>query len=151
MSEHSHIQWETPDGTHSVRWRSENGAAPPKRVMLADDRMTADAAYRLASEGTALLWQGDFHNARQLLQALARRIDRPAKKPRPPAATPIDAFNAHRQAQSQRARTLAMLLLPFNADYTMSLRRAPDVQQACNEAYGANTEPFVTSVIHKPI
>ena len=53
---------------------------PPKRVQVVDDTLTADAAYRLASEGTALLWRGDFHNARQLLQAMARRADRKPRK-----------------------------------------------------------------------
>jgi len=33
---------------------------PPKRVQVIDDRMTANTAYRLACEGTALLWRGDF-------------------------------------------------------------------------------------------
>ena len=68
-------------------WRSENGWAAPKRIQLADDTMTADAAYRLACEGTAMLWRGDFQNARQLLQAIARRIERKPKKPRAPAAS----------------------------------------------------------------
>ncbi len=48
----------------------------PRRVVVADDQMPADRAYRLVCEGTALLWQGDFHNARQLLQALVRRLDK---------------------------------------------------------------------------
>lgn len=101
--------------------------------MAVDDSMTADVAYRLASEGTALLWRSDYQNARQLLQAMARRIDR---RPRKPATSPIESFNFHRQFQSQRARTLGMLLLPLDADYSIPLRRAPDVQQACIEAYG---------------
>ena len=42
----------------------------------------------------------------------------------------------HRLAQSQRARMLGMLLIPFNADYSVPLRRAPDVRQACIEAWG---------------
>jgi methylase of polypeptide subunit release factors len=111
--------------------------------MVVDDRLTADAAYRLASEGTALLWRGDFQNARQLLQAMARRIDR---KPRKPAASPTEAFNFHRQHQSQRARTLGRLLLPLEADYSIPLRRAPNVKEACAEAYGAGTEPSVVSL-----
>jgi SAM-dependent methyltransferase len=101
--------------------------------VLADDRTTADIAYRLACEGTALLWQGDFQNARQLLQAITRRVER---KPRKQATTLIDAFNFHRQAQSQRARTLGMLLIPLDATYTIPLRRAPEVQLACTETYG---------------
>lgn len=125
-------------------------------MTLVDDSTTADAAYRLACEGTALLWRGDFHNARQLLQAMARRIDKPpARKLRktagtPPAPTsPADAFHRHRQARSQRARVLAMLLLPFNADYSLPLGRAPDVRQACTEVWGpvlASAGPCVASL-----
>ncbi len=143
------IHWIEEDQPRSARWRSENGNPAPKRVVIADDRMTADTAYRLACEGTGMLWRGDFQNARQLLQALARRAEPKAEKrgkPRKQPTSPTDAFNLHRQAQSQRARTLGMLLLPFNVDYTIPLRRAPDVHLACNEAYGAPTEPFVASL-----
>jgi SAM-dependent methyltransferase len=127
------ITWPEAEGPRTARWRSEAAVPPPKRVVLADDRTTADIAYRLACEGTALLWQGDFQNARQLLQAITRRVER---KPRKQATTLIDAFNFHRQAQSQRARTLGMLLIPLDATYTIPLRRAPEVQLACTETYG---------------
>ena len=138
------VSWMEAGEPRSARWQSESGAPPPKRVVIADDRTTADTAYRLACEGTAMLWRGDFQNARQLLQALARRTDR---KPRKPVSSPIEAFNLYRQAQSQRARTLAMLLLPIDGDYSIPLRRAPDVRQACMEAYGpGGAEPFVTSL-----
>lgn len=146
------IRWTEDGQPHAARWRSESGLAPPKRVLPADDTLSADSAYRLACAGTGLLWRGDFQNARQLLQALARRIDRPPKKPKPAAtgsagsADPATAFHLHRQAQAQRARVLAMLLLPFDADYRIPLRRAPDVRLACNQAYGAGREPFVASL-----
>ena len=142
------IIWQEQEQTCSALWHSEHGSAPPKRVMVVDDTLTADMAFRLASEGTGLLWRGDFQNAKQLLQAIARRIDKPSKK----SAKKIqptnmkDVFNQHRQAQSQRARTLGMLLLNFNADHSLSLRRAPDVAQACNEAYGAVSAPYVISL-----
>jgi methylase of polypeptide subunit release factors len=68
-----------------------------------------------------------------------------ATAPKVPASA-AEAFHLHRQAQSQRARTLAMLLLPFDADYTIPLRRAPDVQLACNEAYGRGEDAFVASM-----
>jgi len=145
------IHWEENGEQRSARWRSEAGMPPPKRVVIADDTTNADVAYRLACEGTALLWRGDFQNARQLLQALARRADhkgRTGKKAKPAKvpASPTEAFNLHRQAQSQRARTLAMLLLPFDEGYTIALRRAPDVKLACNEAYGRYEEPFIASL-----
>jgi methylase of polypeptide subunit release factors len=144
MTEFPTLTWPEADGPHSARWRSEAAVPPAKRVVIADDRTTADAAYRLACEGTALLWRGDFQNARQLLQAMTRRLER---KPRKQAASPLDAFNLHRQAQSQRARTLGMLLIPLEGDYTIPLRRAPDVQEACEEVYGpATQEPSIVSL-----
>jgi methylase of polypeptide subunit release factors len=145
------IHWTEGDVERSALWRSESGMPEPKKVVIANDQTPADLAYRLACEGTALLWRGDFQNARQLLQALARRADhkgdkgKRAKAPKAPASA-AEAFHLHRQAQSQRARTLAMLLIPFDADYTIPLRRAPDVQQACNEAYGRADQPFVASL-----
>jgi len=142
-TKHAAVNWTEAGESRSARWRSENGAPPPRRVTVVDDTITADAAYRQASEGTALLWRGDFQNARQLLQAMARRIDR---KPRKPAASATEAFNFHRQYQSQRARTLGMLLLPLEADFSIPLRRAPDVKQACAEAYGAGEVPSVVSL-----
>ena len=137
------VNWTEADENHTARWRAESGAPVPKRVMVVDDQLTADAAYRLASEGTALLWRGDFQNARQLLQAMARRIDR---KPRKAATSPTEAFNFHRQAQSQRARTLGMLLLPLDADYSIPLRRAPNVKEACFEAYGPGEAASIVSL-----
>lgn len=147
MNDFPLIYWNEDGADKSARWRSESGTPPPKRVQIADDRMTADTAYRLACEGTALLWRGDFQNARQLLQAMARRADeKPRKAKTKIAATPAESFHLHRQAQSQRARTLGMLLLPFEADHSVPLRRAPDVRAACEQAYGAGTEPYVASL-----
>ncbi len=137
------VHWTESGQTHHALWRSESAAPPPARIQAADDRMPADVAYRLICEGTHLLWRGDFQNARQLLQALARRID---KKSRKPAANPLDAFNRHRQAQSQRARLLGGVLLPFDADHAIPLRRAPDARQACLQAYGPAPGPYLASL-----
>src|SRR5260221_10037042 len=76
MSEAAILQWEEAGESCRARWRSEAGVNPARRVMVVDETIAADAAYRLASEGTALLWRGDFQNARQILNALARRADR---------------------------------------------------------------------------
>ena len=145
------IEWEEGGEQRSALWRSESGWPAPKKVVIADDTMAADTAYRLALDGTALLWRGDFQNARQLVQALARRIDhkgsraKRAKAGQAPA-TPTEQFHRHRLAQLQRARTLAMLLIPFDADYGIPLRRAPDVKEACLEAWGPSNEPCVASL-----
>jgi len=146
----SHIHWQEADLPCSARWRSERGAAPPQRVLLVDDTTPADNAYRAACEGTALLWRGDFQNARHLLQALARRTDHVAPRKRkqaPPPVTLRDAFNAHRQAQARRARILGMLLIECEADYSVALRRAPDFKAACTEAWGAAEPAAGKSVV----
>jgi hypothetical protein len=144
------LQWIEADQPCSALWRSERGGAPPKRVVLADDTLTADSAYRLACAGTAMLWRSDFHNARQLLQAIARRIDQVPKRKRVKAAQAVpinEAFNLHRQAQAQRARTLGMLLVELDAGYHMALRRAPDVTEACTEAWGEGRAEDGNSVV----
>ncbi|HEX8961940.1 MAG TPA: class I SAM-dependent methyltransferase [Rhodocyclaceae bacterium] len=142
MSETPMVEWQEGGETRRAAWHSEAGVAAPRRIVVGDDTLKADAAYHLACEGTAILWRGDFQNAKQLLQAMVRRIER---KPRKPAAG-IDAWNQHRLAQSQRARTLGMLLLPFDADHGIPLRRAPDVREACREARGAADGPYLASL-----
>jgi tRNA1(Val) A37 N6-methylase TrmN6 len=152
-TDHPVIDWTENGELQRADWRAENGMSPPRRVVIADDTMSADTAYRLACEGTGLLWRGDFQNARQLLQALARRVDKPSRKSAKAAkqgvASPLampDAFHRHRLSQSQRARTLGMLLLPFDRDHRLPLRRAPDVKRACTEAYGDVERPYVSSL-----
>ena len=147
------IQWNEGGEICSARWHSENGIAPHKKIQIADDTLTADIAYRLACEGTAMLYKGDFQNARQLLQAMVRRVDKPSKKStrvdrvvKGKTKSPLDTFNLYRLAQSQRARILGMVLIPINADHSISLRRAPDVAMACFEAYGEQNEPYVISL-----
>ena len=200
MSEFPKISWKEEGTDKSARWRSSSGTNPPKRVIVTDDTMKADDAYRLVCEGTGLLWRGDFHNAKQLLQAIARRIDaktkerknkatskghttslpqssthHPLHNPLPPAyvvgasapynlGVPLagaageeaneslrelqlkDAFHQNRQSQAQRANILGMVLIPFNADHTNPLRRAPEMQQACVEVFGEVGEAYVTSL-----
>ena len=162
------IEWTEAEQPCSALWRSERGVPAPRKVQLADDTTTADSAYRLACEGTGLLWRGDFHNARQLLLALERRIDHvPRRKSRaagsagsagaagaaassaaPVDSTPGAAFHRHRQAQSQRARVLAQVLIPLDPDCSIPLRRAPDVRLACAQAWGpAGDAEAVPSVV----
>jgi len=131
------LTWQDGDQPRSGRWRSEAGWPAPVRVQLVNDEMTADAAYRLACDGTALLWRGDFQNARQLLQALGRRLDRAPRKAAAKApASPADAFYRHRQAQGRRARVLGMVVIEVGGDYGINLRRAPDLRVPCAEAWG---------------
>ena len=153
------LQWQHQGIDHQAAWRSESGLPAPRRVVVADDTMPADTAYRLACEGTALLWQGDFHNARLLLDALKRRLDKPAGKStakarkqlrassQQAAQTPAEAFHHYRMAQGQRARVLGSILIALQPDYSIALRRAPDWKVACTEAWGAPAADATVQVL----
>jgi SAM-dependent methyltransferase len=131
------LTWQEDGQERQARWRSEAGWPAPARVQLADDQTRADVAYRLASEGTALLWRGDFQNARQLLQALGRRLERPARKAVVASESSAQRFYRHRQVQGRRARVLGMVLVEIDGDYGVRLRRAPDLRVAIREAWGS--------------
>lgn len=140
------LEWQEGSGPCAAMWRSQAGVLPPRRVVPADDTLNADTAYRLACEGTGLLWRGDFQNARQLLQAMARRLDRKPRAGGKSQPEYPEAFHRKRMAEAQRARILGMLLIPFEAGHVIPLRRAPDVRQACEEVCGPAVEPYVASL-----
>ncbi|MBB4687510.1 methyltransferase [Amycolatopsis jiangsuensis] len=128
----STITWTENETPRSARWHSENSAPAPENVVVADDRITANTAQRLARSGTGLLWRGDFPNARQLLRAMARRLRQPA--------------GGHRAAQAERAGLLGKLLVLLEPDHSLRLRRAPDVRAACDHAYGPANGATVVSL-----
>ncbi|MET8830129.1 class I SAM-dependent methyltransferase [Streptomyces sp. NPDC004610] len=140
----STIHWTEHRASRSARWHSENGTPAPLRTVLVDDGTKAADAYRLACEGTALLWRGDFRNARQLLSAMGRRIE---QAPRSIGRPLIDSFHGQRHAAAHRARVLGGLLVLLDENHALtSVRRAPDVRRACLEAYGPPEGPTVVSL-----
>ena len=122
------VRWTEGGVQREALWRSEGGWPAPENVVIADEKLAADEAFRHVGTGTALLWRGDFQAARQLLSALGTRIDkRNRRAPRDLAL----AFRQHREQSFHRARLLSLLLVPLDADYTVPLRRAPLVADAC--------------------
>jgi SAM-dependent methyltransferase len=100
--------------------------------IVVTDTLSADRALRLIRQGSELLWEGDFQNAKQLLKALDRRLKAP----------PARTFQQHRRQQSRRARVLNSLLIAMDDRYVVPLRRAPDLRSACLEAYGPAAGPI---------
>lgn len=141
------LEWTEGAANREAAWLSGSGTLPPRRVQAVDDTMRADDAFRLACEGVGLLWCGDFQNARQLLQALARRLDKRAARSRLPDDMPMrERFNRYRQGQALRARILGMVLIPLDAGQTIPLRRAPDVRAALHHALGVPEGDAVISL-----
>ncbi|HJC85793.1 MAG TPA: methyltransferase [Candidatus Corynebacterium faecigallinarum] len=163
------------------RWHSENGASAPAEIVEVDDSMTADKALGMLRRGTGLLWCGDFHNARQLMAAVDRRLSKAAGRSgrsggrrrgkgtgrgdqggrggrggagrgNQSAGAVPDArtlFLNQRADRATRAATLGNILVALGPGWTLDLRRAPDVAEACGHAYGSWTggdEPVVVSL-----
>jgi len=124
-----------PGRPGAARWLS--AIAPlPSRVGAADDRTRADAALRRMRSGESLLYGGDFHNARQLLAALGRRL-----APRPDARlAPGEAFLRERARREEAQAVLHRLLVPVLPGWRIPLPRAPDAALALAEALGPPPE-----------
>ena len=116
------IEWSHQGQTQQALWRSESAAPQPRRVIAVDDTLAADTAYRMACEGTGLLWQGDFQNARMLLQALMRRVDTRAGKSGKPGKAATKA--AAKAAQKAAAAT------PWKR-FTCIARPSPSAHGCC--------------------
>jgi SAM-dependent methyltransferase len=130
MSESYEVEFEG----RTLRLRAES--FPGKRKLeLADDTTSADRAFGRLCEGAALWYRsGDFHNARQLLSALGRRVEQRRKK----APSELsEAFRAHRQHQGYAHRVLAGVWVELDGEHRLSLARAPDVAAAVTAALGA--------------
>jgi methylase of polypeptide subunit release factors len=141
------ITWQENNKPKEAFWQSAANNQAPKRIQVIDDTIKADAAYKLVCEGTALLWRGDFQNAKHLSQAISRRIDNRDLKPKAKnkrnkelktgeAPNPKDQFHLYRKSQIERARTLGILLVELTGDYRLPYNRAPDIAEACEHAYG---------------
>ncbi len=123
-------------------WRSEGGerrgswlapfAAPPPRLGVADDRTTAAAALGRVRRGEALVYGGDFRNARQLLAAMGRRLRGRA----PAGRDPPSLYRAERERRRIEHELLGRVLVPVEEGFRLGLRHAPDVAAALAEALG---------------
>lgn len=94
---------------------------------------------KLARQNRAVLWRGDYRNAMQLLAAVKRRLDRRPVR----TGTPADTFHRYRKAMAYRARISSRVLIELGPGYSLDLPHAPDVSEACLQAYGAANEQLV--------
>lgn len=127
------VRWQENGCQQSAQWRTASRPRPACHALVVGDGLRADRARRLAEAGTALLWRGDYRNARDLLDALRRRLDR---RPAPTGHDPGDTFRRHRQRRAHQARVLGMLLVELGPDLAVDLPHAPDVRLACEQTFG---------------
>ncbi|GAB2597766.1 methyltransferase [Kribbella endophytica] len=96
-----------------------------KTLLVIDDAWSASRALRTIDRGSHLLWQGDWHNGRQVIAAIKRRL-------RPGGSD----FAEYRRGRARQVRAVNSVLVRLDSQYELAVRRAPDVRRACREAYG---------------
>jgi SAM-dependent methyltransferase len=121
-----------PDG-RVAGWLSETDEGAPPSLIRVDDTWRAVDAVKAVRAGDSLLWVGDYHNGRQLLQAMQRRIQR-RRVPR--AATILDRWRQERAHQTEEATLLGRVVVALDEHDRLVLPRAPDVQEAVRWAWG---------------
>jgi methylase of polypeptide subunit release factors len=128
------------DDRHNLPAWLSPGARAPDRYVEVDDRTTATEALARARGGAALIYRGDYRNARQLLAAMGRRLE--ARKAGPGGAgTLTTRFLEERRRHRVEHETLSRLAVPVEAGDIgprVALKNAPAVAEALAEALGAS-------------
>ncbi len=117
-------------------WFSESALEGPKSWVEVRDDLNTHQALQLAKEGTGMIWQGDFHNARQLLLAMSKRLISKKQTEQLLNKPILERFHIHRLHQSQRLNILSKLLIPIDATYLIGLNRAPSVVDVLSHVLG---------------
>jgi methylase of polypeptide subunit release factors len=127
------VSWRASGAERTGAWLSP-ASPPPRRIGQADDGTTAAVALARARGGEALVYSGDFRNARQLLAALGRRLH--ARNP-PRDRDPAALFRADRERMRLEHDVLSLVVVPVEERFRIPLRSAPDVTGPLAEALGA--------------
>jgi methylase of polypeptide subunit release factors len=137
---HETLTWIESDRPFYSEWRSANRSPIPAKVQVLSE-CNAEQAWELLSSGTAILWRGDFFQAKTLLAELGRKCI-------PPATTGslLEIFQQQRAFSSQKALLLGRLLISVEAEHRILLDRAPDLKAALEEAYASSPKSYVLSL-----
>ena len=126
-----------------IEWRNESTQKPPKQAVYIQEAGAAEIL-KNAHAQTATVWTGDFHNAKQVLAAMKKRIRRPSEKKKGVPTDIQTAFHAYRMKQAQQSRLLNMLAVEIQPNFQLDNARAPDIYAAlCNVYDTPNDKPFL--------
>lgn len=114
---------------NGFEWRNESLQKPPKGWYYVRES-GADGILKATYQNIATVWQGDFHNAKQVLSAMKKKV-------RKPAAVRSDAdiaalFHAHRMKQAQQSRILNMLAVEIRPGFVLDTNARPIYAPLCS-------------------
>ena len=130
----------------TLTWLSHSNIKPPVQLQYSDkhQNLSAEQALKLWRDKTATVWQGDYHQAKALLDAVKRRLHKPLKT----SGDVLDTFHKWRLQQQQRSQLLSHLLVEVNANWQLNIARAPNIQAACKQAFGFDNTETVLLPLH---
>lgn len=128
---------------NDMPWHTESSQKPPRSAVFAE-HASADALLQAAHNNTATVWTGDFHQAKQVLAAVKKRIRGKARLENGQNADIQTAFHRHRMKQAQQSRLINMLAVEIAPDWQLNLPRAPDIRTALADVFDSpNDTPFL--------
>ena len=132
--------------SQTLTWLSHSNIKPPLQLQFIDKHQTlsAEQALKLWRDKIATVWQGDYHQAKALLDAVKRRLNKPLKT----SDDVLDTFHKWRLQQQQRSQLLSHLLVAVDVNWQLNLARAPNIQAACEQAFGFRNENTVLLPLH---
>lgn len=128
-----------PIHQYPIPYRNESIQKPPQ-YLRKQHQCSAQQLLQHAHNNVATLWQGDYHQAKQLLNAIKKRLHKPFQA----ATNAYDTFHQYRLYQSQRSRLINMLLIQIDTYYELNLPRSPKIKDILEHIYGhEHTHPFL--------
>lgn len=129
------INWTEQNQTMQAEWGGDDRHPVPDHIEVIN-QISADQALRQFYQNTSLLWRGDYHQGKQLLAAIKKRVHSKAKLHKD--------FHKHRLQQAQHSRLFQRLLIEVLPDGHISNSRAPNVNMALKDVFGlANKQPLL--------
>lgn len=113
-------------------------------AVLVNDTTPTATARKHIKNGRALVYQGNFHNARQLLAAMKRRVEKSFKTNSGNLLTVTQQWKLYRSLHREQARTMNMLLVKIGFHHKLQdLKRAPNVEKVLSCIYPSRHDPYV--------
>jgi hypothetical protein len=118
-------------------------ATPPTYIHVLSTEKDVETAYDLILQGQSVLWQGDYHRGKHLLQETSRRLKKINKSLASASSssssmTVTEIFLANRVAVVESNRVLSRVLVQCKGEYRLDLPRAPPLRDALEAAFGCH-------------
>lgn len=133
------VNWNEQSQPMQALWGWDERHPLPSQIKCTN-QITADDALRQMHQHIALLWRGDYHQGKQLLTAIKKRVHRKAKV--------HNDFHKHRLQQAQQSRLFQRLLIEIQPDGCISNSRAPNVKQALLDVFGQPNKKNMLIPLH---